>query len=98
MLKEYTILVVVSVILVVILDFLSGVKLLRRKEFYIFLIIITGFKLLVNGFLTAENIVMYNPDYFLGIRIGSIPLEDFLFNFSMVTMGIIFWEYFKKEA
>jgi len=53
--------------------------------------------MLVNGYLTGKQIVMYRPQFFLGLRIGSIPLEDFLFGFSMVTMTIIFWEYFKKK-
>jgi len=41
--------------------------------------------------------VMYNPQFFMGIRIGTIPLEDFLFGFSMVTLSIVCWEYFKKK-
>jgi lycopene cyclase domain-containing protein len=40
---------------------------------------------------------MYNSQFFMGIRIGTIPLEDFLFGFSMVTLSIVCWEYFKKK-
>jgi hypothetical protein len=29
--------------------------------------------------------------------VGSIPVEDFFFGFSMVTMTIVFWEYFKRH-
>ena len=94
--KEYTILAVISVITVVILDRISRVGILRRKGFYFFILVILFFKLLVNGYLTSTGIVGYNPEFFLGWRIRSIPLEDFLFGFSMVTMSIIFWEYFKK--
>jgi lycopene cyclase domain-containing protein len=93
--KEYTILVLLSVILAVLLDIEFSTKLLQKKEFYLFLLIIVLFKFLVNGYLTGKNIVMYNPRFFLSIRLGSIPIEDFLFGFSMVTMSIIFWEYFK---
>lgn len=95
--KEYTILAVVSVVAAVILDRTSKVGLLKKREFYLFLAIILFFKLLVNGYLTASPIVMYNPGFFLGIRLITIPLEDFLFGFSMVTMAIIFWEYFKRR-
>jgi len=95
--KEYTILAVISVFATLILDKRSGTEVLRKGEFYIFLLVIFGFKLMVNGYLTAKNIVQYRPQFFLGIRIGTIPLEDFLFGFSMVTMSIIFWEYFKKS-
>lgn len=95
--KEYTLIAAASVIAAIILDYKSGVRLLKRKEFYLFLGIIIFFKLLVNGYLTGERIVTYNPDFFLGFRIGSIPCEDFLFGFSMVVISIISWEYFKRR-
>ncbi len=95
--KEYTLLAAASVIVTVILDRVTGMNILKKKEFYIFLIVILFFKLLVNGYLTGERIIIYNPEFFIGKRIGSIPLEDFLFGFSMVTMTLIFWEYFKRR-
>ena len=93
--KEYTILAIASVLLALILDRVTGVRVLEKKEFYLFLLVIFFFKILINGYLTGKDIVMYNPDYFLRIRLGSIPMEDFLFGFSMVTTTIIFWESFK---
>ncbi len=95
--KEYTILAAISVIVTCYMDKKLDTKLLKNGLFYLFIVIIFGFKLLVNGFLTGEGIVLYNPDFFLGVRITSIPLEDFLFGFSMVTMNVIFWEKLKKE-
>jgi lycopene cyclase domain-containing protein len=95
--KEYTLIAVTSVILTAIIDRVSGVNLLKKRLFYLFIAIILGFKFLVNGYLTGSGIVRYNPVFFMGIRAGSIPLEDFLFGFSMVTLGIIFWELFKKR-
>ena len=94
--KEYTLLSVISVLLTLLLCRKSPARLLVRREFYLFMLVILFFKLLVNGYLTASLIVIYNPRFFLNIRIGSIPVEDFLFGFSMVTMTIIFWEYFKS--
>jgi len=93
--KEYTILAAISVFITLFLDKKSNIRILKRGLFYIFLLVILFFKFLVNGYLTGKNIVIYNPRFFLGARIGSIPIEDFLFGFSMVTMSIIFWEYFK---
>lgn len=95
--KEYTILSIISVVLIIALDRFTRMNILKNKLFYLFLAVIFGFKILVNGYLTKTNIVMYNPQFFMGIRLGSIPLEDFLFGFSMVTLGIILWEYFKKK-
>lgn len=95
--KEYTLIAIFFVILTILIDKLTRVDLFRRKLFYLFIVIILGFKLLVNGYLTGTNIVMYNPRFFLGLRFGSIPLEDFLFGFSMVSLGIIFWEFSKGQ-
>ena len=95
--KEYTLIAALSVVLVVLIDKFSGIYILRQKLFYLFLVVILGFKFLVNGYLTASGIVMYDRRFFLGVRALTIPLEDFLFGFSMVTLGIILWEFFKKR-
>lgn len=95
--KEYTILAVSSVFITIAIDKVTKIGLLKKAQFYVFLLIILGFKILVNGYLTATGIVMYNPAFFLGLRLGSIPIEDFLFGFSMVTLSIVFWEYFQKR-
>jgi len=96
--KEYTIISMFSVLLAIAIDRISGVRLLSRGRFYLFLWVIILFKLLVNGYLTGVGIVRYNPFFFMGLRIGSIPVEDFLFGFSMVTLTIVTWEYCLKEA
>jgi lycopene cyclase domain-containing protein len=61
-----------------------------RTRFYkAFIIILIPF-LLVNsvftGAFTLEPIVIYNPEEYLGIRIGTIPLDDFAYNFLMQFM------------
>jgi len=94
--KEYTIIALLSVAAIFVVDIVSGVKIFKRGLFWLFLLVIALFKLLVNGYLTGSKIVIYNPKFFLGLRVGSIPLEDFIFGFSMVSLAIICWEYFKK--
>lgn len=96
--KEYTAIAIASVFFTLILDRATRVGIFKRGEFYFFLLMMAFFKLLVNGFLTGRQIVLYNPEFFLGVRLGSIPLEDFLFGFSMVSLTIIFWEFFKKRG
>ncbi len=95
--KEYLILGIISVAYVIFLDWALKTKVLRQGVFYIFLIIILGFKLLVNGYLTGAKIVIYNPHFLLGKKVGTIPVEDFLFGFSMVTMTIVLWENYKAR-
>ncbi len=95
--REYTLIAMCFVALTVLVDKITKINILEKKEFYFFILVILGFKFLVNGYLTSTNIVVYNSKFFTGLRLGSIPLEDFLFGFSMVSLTIIFWELFKKS-
>ena len=56
--------------------------------------------LLVNGILTGswipEEVVWYNAQEFSGIRIGTIPFEDFFYGFALIALNIIFYESFQK--
>ncbi len=55
------------------------------------------FKVTSNGYLTGRPIVLYNPEYFLGIRLGTIPVEDFLYGFGLITITLVLWEYFVRK-
>lgn len=56
--------------------------------------------LLVNGVLTGsgldEPIVWYNSDHILNIRLATIPIEDFLYNFSLLYWNVVLYEYFNQ--
>jgi lycopene cyclase domain-containing protein len=95
--KEYTILALLFTAAPFLLDKVCAAGIFKQKIFYLFLALIFFFKLLVNGYLTSTEIFVYNPKFYLGLRLGSISLEDFLFAFSMQATTIILWEYFKKQ-
>jgi lycopene cyclase domain-containing protein len=84
----------------IVILFLAGLKSVRQKKLLKFFIpaylisIIPMF--IVNGLLTAKPVVYYNPDEFSGIRIGTIPLEDFFYNLAMLLMCVVLYEYFKS--
>jgi lycopene cyclase domain-containing protein len=93
----YTFLSILSVFTAIILDRITKTNLLKNKKYYLFLVLIIFFKLLVNGALTAQ-IVMYDPVQITGLRIMTIPLEDFGFGFAMVMCAVIVWEKLQISA
>lgn len=62
-----------------------------------FLVMLIPF-FIVNGVLTGSwidnQVVWYNDAENLGIRIGTIPVEDSIYAYSMILMNLFFFEYF----
>lgn len=92
---EYTALALGSVIVTVLLERWLRVGLFRRLQYWLALAIVFAFQVPVDGWLTklSAPIVVYTPAAHVGIRWPwDIPVEDFLFGFSMVTLALILWE------
>ena len=67
----------------------------RLKAYWVSMVIIAGFQIVVDGWLTklSSPIVAYSAEEFSGWRFPfDIPVEDFLFGFSLVTVAILLWE------
>lgn len=93
---EYTVLTVVSMVAVVLLELLwLRTGLFTRLQYWLAMAIVFFFQGLVDGWLTklSNPIVLYAPDQMVGLRAPwDIPVEDFGFGFSMVTLGLLLWE------
>lgn len=53
--------------------------------------------ILISVVLTALPIIEYNPDHILGIRLFSIPVENFASLFLLLLMNITIYEYLKDR-
>jgi lycopene cyclase domain-containing protein len=92
---EYTVLTVISVVVVVALEvFWWRTGIFRTLQYWLAMAIVFAFQILVDGWLTklSDPIVIYNSDEMLGLRAPwDIPVEDFGFGFTMVTLTILLW-------
>ncbi len=95
----YTDIAIMAFIASIIADrFLIKSKLLTRKVFWTSYAIILFFQLLTNWWLTSRNIVMYNPDAIIGLRIASAPVEDLFFGFALVLLVMNLWVFWGKRG
>ncbi|MFW6090398.1 MAG: lycopene cyclase domain-containing protein [Actinomycetota bacterium] len=92
---EYTVLAAASVVAVVLVErYLLRTGLFRRPAYWVSLGIVFAFQVPVDGWLTklSAPIVLYAPEHATGLRFPwDIPVEDFLFGFSLVTLTIGLW-------
>ena len=98
--KAYTFYNYSFLVLILLYSLVSQHK--ELPSFYVtFLVILIPF-FIVNGILTGsfinDEVVWYNNDENLGIRIGTIPIEDIGYAFNMLFMSIILIETFKKKT
>ena len=95
--KEYTLLCIVSVVFIIGLDYVLKTNLIKNKKFWVFWAVMFILIFIVNGYLTWRPIVIYGEGFYLGIRLFTIPVEDFLFGFSLITFNLIIWEYYNNR-
>ncbi|HZQ32216.1 MAG TPA: lycopene cyclase domain-containing protein [Mycobacterium sp.] len=92
----YTVPVVAAVIAVLAMEFgLLHTGLFRRPAYWVSMLIILGFQVLVDGWLTklSAPIVIYSSTATSGWRFPfDIPVEDFGFGWAMVTAVLLLWE------
>ena len=81
--------------LVIIFQFIYKARWLNR--FYAaFAVALVPFYI-INGILTSLPVVIYNNAQNLGIRIGTIPVEDHFYLMALLLLNIGFYEYFRAK-
>lgn len=69
--------------------------LFRRLAYWLSMVIVLGFQVPVDGWLTKRSapIVIYDEQQTSGVRFPfDIPIEDFLFGFALATAVLLLWE------
>jgi lycopene cyclase domain-containing protein len=95
--RPYTFSVLLFTAMFFIAAILFNSLLLRSRNFWITILICFVPFLIVNYFLTSIPIVTYNELAFSGKRFLTIPYEDFLYSFSLVSLWILFYDLAKKK-
>lgn len=92
----YTLPAVGAVLVVCVLELaVWRTGLFRKPAYWLTMLIVLGFQIPVDGWLTKLNapIVIYDDRARGGIRFPfDIPVEDFLFGFALVTAVLVLWE------
>ena len=98
----YTLPAVLAVIVVCVLELrVLRTGLFRKPAYWISMVIVVGFQIPVDGWLTklTAPIVLYDDQHTTGVRFPlDIPIEDFLFGFALVTAALLLWERRRPQA
>lgn len=90
---------IVCMAVIVLAEFILKARYLS-KFYFSFLIILIPF-FIVNGLLTGalipDQVVWYNDQENLGIRLGTIPVEDMFYGLSMLLGNVILYEWFQTK-
>lgn len=90
---SYTQITVYALIITIFFDmFITKNSLLSTLRFWLSYSIILPFQLLTNWWLTSREIVIYNSDSIMGLRIAGAPFEDLIFGFAMILAVMSVWE------
>jgi lycopene cyclase domain-containing protein len=94
---EYTTLALASVGITIIFVSNFMKELFSSKLFWIYIAFTILVFLIFNYLLTSIPIVEYSSFAIIGFRVVTIPIEDFMFNFSMLTLYLTVYLWFSKR-
>lgn len=90
----FTVLFILGLVIPVSLRVLDG----RRLDLFLQMYAISLIPMfVVNGLLTGLPVVLYNDTQNLGIRIGTIPVEDFIYSAIMLLMNVALYEWLRER-
>jgi lycopene cyclase domain-containing protein len=66
---------------------------LRSSNHWIFLAITYVPFILLNSALTSAPVVIYNPRAIWGLRIATIPIEDFFYSYALLSINFLIYQF-----
>jgi lycopene cyclase domain-containing protein len=72
-------------------------KMLKSGRYWLFMLFSFIPFFTVNLILTYLPVVWYNPGAIIGIRVISVPVEDFLYSFTLVSFYLLFFLRFEEK-
>ncbi len=95
--KEYTFLAIISVGLAMLFVALVNMELFASRSYWLYTFLTLILFLIFNYLLTSYPVVQYSPEAITGVRVLTIPIEDFMFNFSMLTSYLTVYLWASKK-
>ena len=71
-------------------------RLITKKSFWLFQLILYGLFIMANSVLTALPIITYGDASMIGFRVATIPVEDFAYNFALVNIFLAVYTWRKN--
>jgi lycopene cyclase domain-containing protein len=93
--RGYTRSAAIATLIAVLVVVLSGWW--RRNRFWWFQAVLFTAFFVTNTFLTALPVITYGDGSYIGFRVGTIPLEDFFFNFALINMFVLAYDYAARK-
>lgn len=95
--REYTLIVLIASTVIFALSPFICKNSLKDLRFFLTLGVFLVLFMVFNGILTALPIVTYGEQFNMNLRIFTIPLEDFFYNFTMLSLSVLVYDAVKRK-
>lgn len=94
---RYSILIIILCALVGLTIAAYGLKYKYKRALLVLMTVLILCMIVFDTYLTSLPIVLYNSNSILGLRVGTIPIEDFGYLIVVVVLAPALFEFFRDE-
>ena len=96
--QAYTLLAMIGMAVLCLLAGTFGRRMLSENHSWLYLAVSLLPFLIANGILTGLPIVSYSPAAIWGVRVTTIPLEDFFYNTAMLGLYLLVYYHLRRDG